>query len=209
VPTDDDRPSRVDRRKARTRNALLDAARGILADGSSTNVSIQEITDRADVGFGSFYNHFTSKEELFEAAVGEVLEEHGAHLRALTGHIEDPAEVFATRFRLTARLASSAPTVATVFVRSGLEFLLSARGLAPMALHDIDTGMSSGRFAPGNPHLGLVAASGCLFTFLQFRLARPELVGDADADTLTTQLLVMLGVDADEADRIAHLPLPT
>ena len=208
MTTDPQRPSRIDRRKTRTRNALLGAARALLVEGSSTNVSIREITDRADVGFGSFYNHFATKEELFEAAVGDVLEQHGARLHALTGDLEDPAEVFATRFRLTTRLATAAPAVATVFVRSGFEFLLSDRGLAPMALQDIDAAMRAGRFAPGNPHLGLVAASGCLFTFLQYRLANPDLVGDADADTLTVQLLGMLGMADDEAARIGHLPLP-
>jgi len=28
--------------------------------------SIQEITDTADIGFGSFYNHFESKDQLFQ-----------------------------------------------------------------------------------------------------------------------------------------------
>ena len=67
-----DVPTRVDRRKERTRNALLGAARQFLSEGR-TNVSIQEITDAADVGFGSFYNHFESKDALFEAAVGSTL----------------------------------------------------------------------------------------------------------------------------------------
>jgi AcrR family transcriptional regulator len=31
-------------------------------------VSIQEITEAADIGFGSFYNHFESKEQLFRTA---------------------------------------------------------------------------------------------------------------------------------------------
>ena len=44
-------PNRVDRRKERTRSALLRAARRLLAE-DRTNVSIQEITDAADVGFG-------------------------------------------------------------------------------------------------------------------------------------------------------------
>ena len=54
-----------------------------------------EITQAADVGMGSFYNHFDSKEELFEAAVADVLDTHGALLDQLTEYIEDPAETFA------------------------------------------------------------------------------------------------------------------
>jgi AcrR family transcriptional regulator len=66
--------SRLDRRKARTRQALIDAAVRLIAAGRGERASIQEITEAADVGFGSFYNHFASKDELFDTASAEVLE---------------------------------------------------------------------------------------------------------------------------------------
>ena len=42
-------------------------------------------------GWVPSYNHFDSKEELFQAAVNEVLDELGAILDKLTGEGEDPA----------------------------------------------------------------------------------------------------------------------
>ena len=54
-------PNRLDRRKARTRAALIRAAQTLIAEGR-TNVPILEITQAADVGMGSFYNHFESKD---------------------------------------------------------------------------------------------------------------------------------------------------
>ena len=57
--------SRGERRKAATRQKLIDAARVMLAAGTAADASIQDITDAADVGFGSFYNHFGCKNELF------------------------------------------------------------------------------------------------------------------------------------------------
>ena len=60
--------TRLDRRKARTRQALLDAAVRLITEGRGDRASIQEITDEADIGFGSFYNHFESKEQLFQTA---------------------------------------------------------------------------------------------------------------------------------------------
>ncbi|MBN8933022.1 MAG: helix-turn-helix transcriptional regulator, partial [Rhizobium pusense] len=59
-----DEGDRNDRRRARTRRALLDAARRVIGRQGVENVTIQEITDEADVGFGSFYNHFATKEDL-------------------------------------------------------------------------------------------------------------------------------------------------
>ena len=71
---DTPRVSRLDRRKARTRQALTDAAVRLIAEGRGDRASIAEITEEADIGFGSFYNHFDSKEPLFQTASEEVLE---------------------------------------------------------------------------------------------------------------------------------------
>ena len=91
TPTDADTPSRGQRRKALTRTALIGAAQRFLADGGSPEVSIQEITNAADVGFGSFYNHFDSKAALFDAAITETLAEHARLIRQATAHLDDPA----------------------------------------------------------------------------------------------------------------------
>ncbi|MFM9441118.1 TetR/AcrR family transcriptional regulator [Streptomyces acidiscabies] len=60
MPTSAPPGNRFERRRAATRNALVSAARQILAETSDTGVGIQAIADRADVGFGSFCNHFES-----------------------------------------------------------------------------------------------------------------------------------------------------
>ena len=64
--------NRAERRKQRTRAALIQAARQFIAEGQ-LNVAVLQITQAADVGMGSFYNHFQTKEELFEAAVADDL----------------------------------------------------------------------------------------------------------------------------------------
>jgi AcrR family transcriptional regulator len=40
----------------------------LIAEGRGEGASIQGVTDEADIGFGSFYNHFDSKEQVFETA---------------------------------------------------------------------------------------------------------------------------------------------
>ena len=88
--------NRLERRKQRTRAALIAAAQAFIAAGK-LNAPVLEITQAADVGMGSFYNHFDSKEQLFEAAVTEVLDAHGALLDESPPTIDDPAETFATQ----------------------------------------------------------------------------------------------------------------
>lgn len=92
--------NRLERRKQRTRSALIKAAQQLIVEGR-LNVPVLEITQLADVGMGSFYNHADSKEELFEAAVADVLDSYGAVLDSLTIGMDDPAETFAASFRLT------------------------------------------------------------------------------------------------------------
>jgi len=50
---------------ARTRERLVDAARGLLEEGGYATASVQAVADRAGVSAGALYRHFASKAELF------------------------------------------------------------------------------------------------------------------------------------------------
>ncbi|WP_175647623.1 TetR/AcrR family transcriptional regulator [Streptomyces cyaneochromogenes] len=201
--------NRFERRRAETRRALVRAARQILAESGDTSASIQTIAERADVGFGSFYNHFDSKAELFEAAVVDALEEFGqAFDERLTG-IDDPAELLAAGFRLSARMADSHPELMQVLRRRGLGHIHSDNGLARRALRDLQVGIASGRFtATLDPVVALTALGGTLLSLVELRFARPEADGDEAAVNLAEMVLRMLGLPADDAHEVARRPLP-
>ena len=110
--------SRLDRRKARTRQALIDAAVRLIAEGRGERASIAEITEEADIGFGSFYNHFGSKEQLFGTASGELLEQWGQVIDRACADISDPAEVFAVLLRISGRLGWTHPEAARLVASS-------------------------------------------------------------------------------------------
>jgi AcrR family transcriptional regulator len=129
--------SRLDRRKARTRQALIDAAVRLIAEGRGDRASIQEITETADIGFGSFYNHFDSKEQLFQTASEEVLERWGQMIDRAVAGISDPAELFAVGIRISGRLGWTHPDIAGFLTGAGLDALDVPGGLAPRALRDI------------------------------------------------------------------------
>lgn len=202
------RPRRLDRRKAATRRALIDAARRLLESRGTTEVPIQEITAEADVGLGSFYNHFTTKAELFETAVDEVLEELGRRLDTTTAGLDDPAEAYALGVRITARLARSQPAVARVLVQAGSRYLASARGLAPRARRDLQDGIDAGRFTVTDTELALTVTAGSVLTYLEVALADPDSASDSSADVLAEMLLRSVGMPAAAARLLAHQPLP-
>ncbi|MEW2306158.1 TetR/AcrR family transcriptional regulator [Streptomyces sp. NPDC006655] len=200
--------NRFERRRAETRGALVRAARQILAESGDTSASIQAIAERADVGFGSFYNHFDSKAELFETAVVDALEEFGqAFDERLTG-IDDPAELLAAGFRLSARMADSHPELMQVVRRRGLGHIHSDNGLARRALRDLQVGIASGRFTTPDPVVALSALGGTLLSLVELRFTRPEVDGDEAAVNLAEMVLRMLGLPADDAHEVALRPLP-
>ena len=202
------RASRLDRRKARTRQALIDAAVRLIAEGREDRASIQEITEAADVGFGSFYNHFDSKEQLFQAAAEEVLERWGQMIdRASTG-ITDPAELFAVGTRISGRLGWTHPDIAGFLAGAGLNALDIPIGLAPRALRDIQAGQASGRFTVPDAEIALSAVAGGLLGLLRMCQRHPERVNETTVDELAEAELRLLGVPAPEAARLAALPLP-
>jgi AcrR family transcriptional regulator len=200
-------PNRLELRKQRTRNALVKAAQWFIAEGK-VNVPVLEITQAAGVGMGSFYNHFDSKEELFEAAVADVLDAHGAVLDRLTASIEDPAETFATSFRLTGRLFRQRPQESEILLANGPALLSSERGLAPRALRDIKAAAAAGRFRIDDPELALAIAGGALLGLGELLREDPDRDGASAADTVTESVLRLLGVNAAEAHAICQRRLP-
>ncbi|MEV8532658.1 TetR/AcrR family transcriptional regulator [Streptomyces sp. NPDC051211] len=208
MPTSAPPHNRFERRRAETRQALVRAARQILAETGDTSASIQTIAERADVGFGSFYNHFESKTELFDAAVRDALEEFGRTFDEHLGGIEDPAELVAAGFRLSARLADSRPELMKVLRHRGLGHVHSDSGLAPRARRDIEVGVASGRFTVTDPTVALTALGGSLLALVELRFARPELDGDEAASNLAEMLLRMLGIPPADAREVARRPLP-
>jgi AcrR family transcriptional regulator len=62
------------RRNRETRRALLDAAMALLKERGIYGTRVEDITERADVGKGVFYNHFESKEALVAQLVRDGVE---------------------------------------------------------------------------------------------------------------------------------------
>ena len=198
---------RLQLRKARTRAALLRAARSFLAEGRLA-VPVLEITQAADVGMGSFYNHFESKEQLFRAAVDDALEAHGALLDELTSGLDDPAEVFARSFRITGRLHRVHPEISKVLLSDSASLITSEFGLAPRARRDLAAAGAAGRFTIHDPDLALALVAGATIGLAQLLQNQPERDDGDSTDRITEDLLRSFGLDATEARRICDRPLP-
>ena len=74
----------TDRRVRRTRKALQDALISLILEKGYDSVTIEDITDRADLGRTTFYLHFRDKEELLMQAIDAIgedfIEKHAVFL---------------------------------------------------------------------------------------------------------------------------------
>lgn len=78
--------------RARTRRALIEAGEALFAERVMEAVSIDEIALAANIAKGSFYNHFSDRQDLADAIVQRLQDEFEAQLARANDGIDDPAQ---------------------------------------------------------------------------------------------------------------------
>ncbi len=82
--------SRRERKKLETHEALLEAALTLFREKGYDETTVEEITERADVAKGTFFNYFPSKEELLGEAAAWRVEQLRAALAVSLGAPASP-----------------------------------------------------------------------------------------------------------------------
>jgi AcrR family transcriptional regulator len=107
----------TDRRRAKTRSALLHAGRALLAHRDVEGLSVDEIVTAADVAKGSFYNHFADK-DLFAREIGAAVRRQAEEaVDAANRDVTDPAVGLARALCVFVRFAMEHPDGAQVLWR--------------------------------------------------------------------------------------------
>jgi len=206
------------RRKRETRERLLRAAFELIAERGADAVAINEITEAADVGFGSFYNHFESKDAIHTAVLRMVFDGFGSALDELSASIEDPAEKVSVATRHAIATATREPLWGQLLLREWYRPETFPSGLGPRLLRDIIAGVAGKRFKVADPLVALVLAGGTVVAAVGLQLAvgglGSKLVDQAglsgvDIDRrVASTLLQALGIKQAEAETIAGRALP-
>ncbi|WP_248324226.1 MULTISPECIES: TetR/AcrR family transcriptional regulator [unclassified Caballeronia] len=221
VVATEEREPRGARRKRETRARLLDAALRLMAEKGMEGVAINEITEAADVGFGSFYNHFDSKEAIYGTLVDTVFEEFANMLDRLGRGLSDPAEIIAVSVRHTILRARHDPVWGRFLIREGFSARATSRGLGQRLLRDIGNGIAAKRFVVADPLIGFLAVGGTVLSVIAAELnyvaadapapgvlAELGFSGEHLPERTAAMLLQTLGLKRAEAEKIATRPLP-
>lgn len=74
--------NRRERKKEETRDRILKAAFKLFVQNGFENTTIDQIADMADIGKGTFYNYFSSKEAALDGFIDELTAERGQQIWA-------------------------------------------------------------------------------------------------------------------------------
>lgn len=87
----DSRPlNRAERRKQETHLKLLQATAHVLTQGGYKNFSIKAVTDHADVGYGTFYNHFDNSDMAIWSVLLKQFEQSQSEIESNASHLASP-----------------------------------------------------------------------------------------------------------------------
>jgi AcrR family transcriptional regulator len=195
----DDRPSRGHKKRARTRNQLIDAGVQVLAR-KGESLTISDVVAEAQVSNGTFYNYFADRDELIDA-----LAEHSLVSLAARSAIQmtdkDPTRRFAFATLRVLKCATEDP----IWGRAVLRLAGNRRSL-PHEMHrylreDLATGFDEGRFEVGPDKITLDLITGLIWMSIR-RIVRGD-AGPDHAERVLTRALTTLGVSKDEATILA------
>lgn len=197
-------PERRNPRAERTRAALVAAGLRLFSERAVDAVTVDDIVQAAEVGKGSFYNHFPDREALARAVSAQIRASVEGAITRANEREDDPARRVARAVCCFLRYAVDEPEPAKVLVRvhsghTSMETPLN-RGL----VHDMERGLAAGRFNVPTIEAGALYVLGVSQLALS-RLCReptPTLAVSL-AQQMGALLLRGLGLPFPEADLIA------
>lgn len=198
--------TRSDRRKRRNRQVLIDAGYRVMAEKGIDAATMLEISELADVGAGTVYNYFASKDELAMAVMEQVMHRLAERIEAVTNTFADLAQVYAFGIRMVMKTATTDHRWRWLLRRSEVIAAAMFQVMGPYAIRDIKNAVKAGRYRCEDPDLAWRLATHAIVGFglavCDGKIA-PEKIDEA-----VVNLLGMVGVPRNEAWELARRPSP-
>jgi len=187
-------------KRERTRRQLITAGLHCLAERGDA-MTASDVVAAADVSNGTFYNHFANREDFLDALAHEsLIALTDASAEQTEG--DDPAWRFAAATSKVLTSVADDPLWGRVILRLSESPSAPHREIQKHLSRDLAEGCTSGRFDFGDDPITLDLVTGSLMASIR-RLAHGGAGADAVAP-IVTRLLVVLGLDAEEAATLAN-----
>ncbi|KUM27515.1 TetR family transcriptional regulator [Mesorhizobium loti] len=197
---------RVARRQRRNREALIAAARDVMTEKGVEAATMLEIAERADVGAGTVYNYFKSKDELAIVVLESLMHDLAIRIEAVTDTFSDPAQVYAFGIRTVLDTAIGDVRWAQMLNRSEVIADAMYRVMGPFAIRDLRLASQAGRFEVADAELvWRLTTHAIIGACLAITVG---LLPASAAEQVIARLLGMTGIGASAAAELAARPRP-
>lgn len=84
---------KTDRRTARTRRLIFRAISELMQEKKYSNITVQDIIDRADIGRSTFYAHFSTRDELLSQCIENIFDALNQHVANSFEHSDQKTRI--------------------------------------------------------------------------------------------------------------------
>ncbi|UIJ83196.1 TetR/AcrR family transcriptional regulator [Rhizobium leguminosarum] len=198
--------SRVALRQERNREALVAAGYRVISEKGIDAATMQEIAQLADVGAGTVYSYFKSKDDLAVSVMERVMHNLALRIEEVTNTFSDPAQVYAFGVRTVIEQTTSDIRWKQLLNRPEVIAEAMFRCMGPFATRDLENATKAGRFKVPDAQLTWKMAS---YAIVGVGVAvNNDLLPPSILDETVIRLLCMTGIGEAEAIDLAGRPRP-
>jgi AcrR family transcriptional regulator len=197
---------RVARKQLRKREALVEAGYKVMSERGIDSATMQEIAELADVGAGTVYSYFKSKDELAVAVLERLMHELALRIEIATADFKDPAQIYAYGVRMVIEHATGDHRWKQLLHRAEVIANAMFNCMGPFAIRDIETATKAGRFKVKDAKLTFKLASFAIIG--ASRGITQDILPLSAIDETIVRLLCMNGLSEAEAIELAARPRP-
>jgi len=196
------RAATAQRRRALTRERLLDAAEAVVVEKGVESASIEEFVRAAGVSRGTFYNYFPTVTDLLHALNSRVAASMDRRLDENGAGIEDPATRLAASLHMVLAAYASDPLRGWLAVQLAASRAPRQQAFEARFADTYREAVAAGRFHPIDMNAAWTLAFGAI------RMALRDIVAGASvpaqAVPIVALILVAFGLPLDEAEQISR-----
>jgi AcrR family transcriptional regulator len=193
-------------RRSRTRQLLMTSAARLIASRGADGLTIDDFIKEAGMARGTFYNYYTSREELIEALWQHVGKTPFRMINKIIANNPDPAQRLVGGFQMMLRRAHEDHIWGWLVFRLTATASDLASDLRSFPLVDIRAGLKSGRFA------GIDEDAACdYFMGVEMMALKAVIVAERSHDYAAQcgkAILKGLGLSDNDAHAVVSQPLP-
>jgi len=194
-------------KRERMKARLIESALQVFARKGADAAVIEDVIDLAGVSRGTFYNYYSTNEDLMLAVLESVSDDMIVIIDQAIATHSDPATRLASGVRLVLKTCCEHPLLACFFSKIGMSYSQGNSLALRYLKRDLAAGIEAERFSVANTEMGLMLVFGTLFAAI-FNISLDRMSTDF-VDEICYHLLLALGLPKRSARSLVAIELPS